>query len=380
MSRTPIGPIGQVIEPGSAVTHLRNYVQRGNSKRVFIFSGQRSFYWFEKNRFVEDLRGIASVTQFADVRPNPDLESLRVSLKAVEKFNPDVIIGIGGGSVLDLAKLSRALRDNPSAEPDTLTSNTAELNGRATQLVLVPTTAGSGAEATHFAVLYEQGIKHSIGGDSLLADHIVLDSALVSGAKPQQLAASGLDALCQCIESLWAVSATTDSRQIAYEGLVAVSSSLVGVVKGDHHLAERLLWGSHLSGRAINISKTTAPHALSYYLTARFGVPHGIAVASTIGNFINHFIFTIEGKSSTSQDERDTVSSIRKIFKISNEFTAIDYFNDLFLQLGLKSPRSFWPEDPILVEGWLQSANRDRLQNHPLVLDSANLPGILGLH
>lgn len=379
MTPVPSGPIGQVIEPGSAVKHLLDYVRRGNFRRVFIFSGQRSFSWFEANRFVEELRRFVAVTRLAEVRPNPDFDSLRLSVEAVSKNNPDIVIGIGGGSVLDLAKLSRALHDNPTVDPATLTTEAPHLDARATQLVLVPTTAGSGAEATHFAVLYRDGIKHSVAGESLLADHIVLDSALVGGGEPQQLAASGLDALCQCIESLWARAATVESRKTAYEGLVATSSSLVGMVQGDKGLAKPLLWGSHMSGRAINISKTTAPHSLSYYLTTHFGVPHGIAVASTIGHFIDHFLVTIDRNGPVTQYEREAVSSIRRVLELNENQTAVNYFDVLFLQLGLQSPQHFWPREPLLVEEWLRSANQERLQNHPLHLDPEDLPKILGL-
>lgn len=379
MTPVPSGPIGQMVEPGSCVEHLLNYVRRGNFRRVFIFSGQRSFFWFEANRFVEELLKFTAVMRLAEVRPNPDFDSLRLGVEAVSKHDPDIIIGIGGGSVLDLAKLSRALRDNPTVDPATLTTDAPHLNVRTTQLVLVPTTAGSGAEATHFAVLYRDGIKHSVAGESLLADHIVLDSALVRRGEPQQLAASGLDALCQCIESLWARAATVESRKTAYEGLVALSSSLVGMVRGDKRLAEPLLWGSHMGGRAINVSKTTAPHALSYYLTSHFGVPHGIAVASTIGHFIDHFLVTIDRNGSVTQYEREAASSIRRALELKDNQTAVDYFHFLFLRLGLQSPQLFWPREPLLVEAWLRSANQERLQNHPLSLDPEDLPKILGL-
>jgi len=379
MTPVPSGPIGQVIEPGSAVKYLLDYVRRGNFRRVFIFSGQRSFSWFEASRFVEELRRFAAVTRLADVRPNPDFDSLRLGVEAVSKHDPDIVIGIGGGSVLDLAKLSRALHDNPTVDPAILTTEAPNLNARTTQLVLVPTTAGSGAEATHFAVLYRDGIKHSVAGESLLADHIVLDSALVGGGEPQQLAASGLDALCQCIESLWARAATVESRKTAYEGLVATSSSLVGMVQGDKGLSKSLLWGSHMGGRAINISKTTAPHALSYYLTTHFGVPHGIAVASTIGHFIDHFLVTIDRNGPVTQYERETASSTRRILELNDNQTAVNYFDVLFLRLGLQGPQHFWPREPLLVDEWLRSANQERLQNHPLPLGPEDLPKILGL-
>lgn len=376
-SRTP--PLGERIAPGTADQYLIDYISKKHFTRVFLVTGHRSFSWFEDRGFIEKLSGIAEVTRWSEARPNPEFLNLKEGLEVLAAANPDIIVGIGGGSVLDMAKLLAVLHHREDAEVDSVTSGTLDLTTREVHLALVPTTAGSGAEATHFSVLYRDGSKFSIAGNGLLPDHIVLDPSLVTSGDQMQLAASGLDALCQCVESMWAKGATDQSRKHAVEGLQLISQSLVGFVKGNDSLAGDVQWGSHLGGHAINTSKTTASHALSYFLTMRFGVPHGIAVASTLGYFIEH-----HSKMGTQIRNADSIpdlalSQIREALGLKQADSAIEYFETLFSQLGLPTPRSYWPQDSGSVNEWLRSANPERLGNHPVGLGQAKLFLILNL-
>lgn len=379
MTTSPTPPLGERIAPGTADQYLIDYVSNKHFKSVFLVTGHRSFSWFEDREFIGKLSGIAEVTRWSEARPNPEFLNLKEGLEVVAAANPDIIVGVGGGSVLDMAKLLAVLHQRDLAEVDAVTSGTLDLTTREVHLALVPTTAGSGAEATHFSVLYRDGTKFSIAGSGLLPDHIVLDPLLVTSGDQMQLAASGLDALCQCVESIWAQGATDQSTKHAVEGLQLIAQSLVGFVQGDDSLAGDIQWGSHLGGHAINISKTTASHALSYFLTMRFGVPHGIAVASTLGYFIEH-----HSKMGTRDRNADSISDsalsqIRETLGLKQAESAIEYFETLFTQLGLPTPRSYWPQDSGSVSEWLRSANPERLGNHPVGLGQAELLQILKL-
>jgi alcohol dehydrogenase class IV len=152
-------------------------------------------------------------------------------------------------------------------------------------MIAVPTTSGTGSEATHFAAIYVDGKKVSVSHPMLRPWAAILDERL-HRAMPRPLAAvTGLDALGQAMESLWAVGSTEESRVYAAAGLKLIAGSLVASgVEADADARRAMMLGAHLAGRAINISKTTASHAMSYQLTQRFGIAHGHGVALTLGH------------------------------------------------------------------------------------------------
>lgn len=353
------------VEPGTADSFLRECISSNGFRRALIVTGMKSFSWFEDRRFVPSLAATISVQHWAGVSPNPNIDDLRKLLVTAREFNPDVIVGIGGGSVIDMAKLVAGLADEPT-KLDQVLASAQLIDSRERALVLVPTTAGSGAEATHFAVIYQRGVKYSVSGKGLVADYAVLDPDLVSSGASEQLAASGLDAFSQCIESLWSRRATSVSREKAEDGLRLVVPNLVAFTHGDTSKAAQMQRGSHFSGQAINISRTTGPHALSYYLTMTYGVPHGIAAASTVGFFIDRHNEMLRQELSPPLDGlTSSMASINRILGIGEVGSGTDYFNRLFDSLGLAAPDSYWPRSTSERETWLRSANAERLRNHP---------------
>jgi alcohol dehydrogenase class IV len=151
-------------------------------------------------------------------------------------------------------------------------------------VIAIPTTAGSGSEATHFAVVYRDGEKHSVAHASLRPAAAIVDPALTANLPPDLSAHSGLDALCQAVESIWSIHATEDSLAPAQAALALTWQHLETAVNEPTPAARSAMaWGAHLAGQAINLTQTTAPHAMSYTLTSAFGIPHGAAVALTLG-------------------------------------------------------------------------------------------------
>jgi len=356
------------IQAGTADVFLRNEVARRGFQRVLLITGQRSFRWFDQSRFVESLSRIASVRRWSNGSPNPKFDDLMQALAYARGHKPDAVIGVGGGSVLDTAKLVAAFAATPSKHTDTcLRADTAP--SRSIHLTLVPTTAGSGAEATHFAVLYREGKKRSVTGQALYADTIVLDPELVLSADPLHKAAAGLDAFCQCIESLWSINQTSNAREWALDGLTILAEHLVSFWSGEQPSARAMQWASHLSGKAIDETKTTGPHALSYFLTARYQVPHGIAVGSSIGHFIDHHNQVLNSSSVESVRQlAESMEIINGTLGLRGSEAGRDFFRDLFATLQLKNPEDYWPSTPNERKEWVASANQQRLQNHPTSL------------
>ena len=191
-------------------------------------------------RFLQD-KDITHLTTVGENARLEDVEEKRTQLLA----QVDAFIAVGGGTVIDTTKLLRGFSGVP--------------------FLAVPTTAGTGAEVTRFAVYYDHGKKCSADDVRYLPTDQVLIPEFCESASAYQKASCEFDAYAQAVESLWAKGATEESKGYARKALELMKS-------GDQ------LLGSYWAGRAIDISRTTAAHAFSYYMTANYGVPHGEAV------------------------------------------------------------------------------------------------------
>ena len=219
-------------------------------------------------------------TTFKEYSPNPTIEEVLAGLRAFEHGHHDSLVAVGGGSAIDTAKAIKSLLGSDGTE---FTAEGAPF-ARNVPLIAAPTTAGTGSESTHFAVVYVDGKKTSVAHDALLPDYAILDPKLLRSLPEYHKRASLLDALGQCVESLWAKAATQESRDYARRGIeliVANSNQYLAGPMSDlpSEVIESMQIASNMGGRAINLSKTTAPHAMSYGLTGHFGIAHGHAVA-----------------------------------------------------------------------------------------------------
>ena len=222
----------------------------------------------------------AHVNQFSSFTENPKVEELEQGLAFALTVSCDAIIAVGGGTVLDMAKLLNFFISSrvdchtfPYHTPPKVTASFMPL-------LAVPTTAGTGSEATHFAVLYKDGIKHSIEAENLQPSHVLLNPGLTNSLPPYLTACAGFDALAQAIESYWAIGSTRESRKYSIEAMKEALLHLErAVLRPNPTSRSAMLKAAYLSGCAIDIAKTTAAHALSYTLTSRYGLPHGHAVA-----------------------------------------------------------------------------------------------------
>lgn len=232
---------------------------------------------------------------FTGFKSIPLLEDLKKGLKALD-LNFDLVLAVGGGAALDMAKLL-ALFSVQEQAPEKYILEGAALKKPMVPLVAVPTTSGSGSEATHFAVCYANGVKYSVAHPSMLPCVAVVDGELTMSMPRSVAASTGLDAFSQAVESYWSIHSTEESRAYAREAAILVLNNLIGSVNGgvrENRIA--MAKAAHLAGKAINITRTTTPHALSYYFTLRFGVAHGHAVALTLGELLEFNALVDEGR------------------------------------------------------------------------------------
>ena len=181
-------------------------VQKMHPKRCFVVRGHHSFEACGGRAIIEQLQQVTDcdITEFEDFSVNPKYDEAKVGLDRMMLSQADLIVAIGGGSVLDMAKLIRHL---------------AAEQGHMIPLHAFPTTAGTGAEATHFAVAYIEGKKQSIAAEDVLPDVAVVYPPLTYSNNAYQAACAGFDAVAQAIESFWAKGATEESRQYSVRAL-----------------------------------------------------------------------------------------------------------------------------------------------------------------
>ena len=268
-----------------AVRRVGRVLDQLNARRVLVVRGKGSYAASGAERALEPGLHGRSVEFFSDFRENPRFEDVVRGLAAFTASRCDAVVAVGGGTVLDVAKLLVGLCTTP--DPLAAVQGRAALVGDTVPLVAVPTTAGSGSEATQFAVVYVDGHKYSMSAPCLLPGWAVVDPELTYSLSPKHTAVSGIDAFTQAVESTWSVHSTDQTRAwsatamlLAFEHLPAATSAPTPRVR------RAMSKAAHLAGKAINVTRTTAAHALSYPLTMRYGVPHGQAVCLTLGNLL----------------------------------------------------------------------------------------------
>ena len=278
------------------------------------------------------------------------------------------VLAVGGGTAIDCAKLIGVLAANPG-NAVALVTGERPIEASSRPLAAVPTTAGSGSEATHFAVVYVDGVKYSLEHESMRPRWVTLDPDLTKSQPPAVAAAAGLDAVCQSMESMWSVRSTPNSVALAREALTLSAGSLVAAVRAPaDDVRAAMCRAAHLAGQAIDITRTTAPHALSYGLTSRFGVAHGHAVALTLGE-IWHYNWEV-----TEQDVvdprgvnhvRDVMRTVGNIMGCVDPSDASSVVADLVSHCGLPTrlrELGLQRDDLLTVA---DSVNPDRLRNNP---------------
>jgi alcohol dehydrogenase len=366
-----------------AVHEVPAVVDQLAARRVLLVCGRRSFEASGAAEILPDLERVATVTRWSDFSPNTDADDLKHGLQVMADTSPQLVLAVGGGSAMDMAKLLCAYEQlPPDADVREAVRTGDPVEQRSTQLVLVPTTSGSGSEATHFAVVYVGEAKHSIAGPGMLPDRVVLDPLLARSGSPYQRASSGVDALCQAIESLWAADATETSREHARRGLALALMHLVPFVADPtEEAAEGMCLASHLAGRAINISKTTAAHALSYGLTKRHGISHGHAVAISMGGFLEIHAAAGLGDLQPRVDpeaHRMAMDEILTALGVTDGDQARTAFIRLLEQIGLESSlQRLGVEGQDELTRLAAMVNVERLGNNPVAMDESELRSVL---
>ncbi|MEE8188176.1 MAG: iron-containing alcohol dehydrogenase PsrA [Kiloniellales bacterium] len=267
----------------------------GSLARVPALLGGRSYglVTYGEPMFAElagrlaDLAGAPAIT-VDDIRPNPDFAGLGDSCArfAEAAEPPQVIVALGGGSVIDAAKVLAASNGDFARVRRYLETGEGARDLSALPIIAIPTTAGTGSEVTCSAALWDAkaGKKYSLALPGLYPEKAVVDPELHLGLPRALTISTGLDALSHALESLWNVNANPVSRALAVSAARDILDSLPKVVEdpGNIDLRTRVARAALMAGLAFSNTKTALAHALSYAITLRHGVPHGIACSFSL--------------------------------------------------------------------------------------------------
>ena len=231
-----------------------------------------------------------TVALFDGVEADPSRATLEAAVEVGRKAGARSVVGFGGGSPMDVAKLAAYLLGSGDALDDIWGVGNA--TGTALPLVLVPTTAGTGSEATPVSIITLPGDeKRGVSSPALIAGHAVLDATLTLGLPRAVTAATGIDAMVHAIEAYTSAHLKNPlSDLLAREALALLAANLLRVCEhpGDVEARSAMLLGAHLAGVAFSNAPVAGVHALAYPLGGRFHVPHGLSNALMLPHVLRH--------------------------------------------------------------------------------------------
>lgn len=336
---------------------VNDYLKEQGLKKPFIIHGKHFNDNSQFKFFSKQINGI----QFSNFSPNPTYEEVLEGLKNFKNNNCDSIIALSGGSGIDLAK---AIKLFSPYDKNYLHQIYSYVN---IPLVAIPTTAGTGSESTRYSVIYFDGEKQSLTHDCLLPNLAILSPNFLIDLPDYHKKSSLLDAFCQALESFWSINSNETSKKYASDSLVLFLKYYRDYLNNVKSANYPIMQASNLSGKAINISQTTAPHALSYKLTKLTGIAHGHSVSLLLPLLMEYMLDNLD----SLQDPRgekyylDTLQDLSKIFSQSNLKELILTVKSIIDTFNLPKVKIKYE----MLNELSNSVNLTRLRNNPIYID-----------
>jgi len=322
----------------------------------FLLVRDRAYNYLEIKALFDSIPHV----EFSEFTPNPLYEQVCEGVKIFNDNECNMIVAVGGGSTIDVAKCIKLY-----CKMD-LSINYLEQEKQDTgiPLIAIPTTAGTGSESTRHAVIYYEGKKQSISHPSIVPDIAVLEPSSLKTLPVYQKKCTMLDALCQGIESWWSVNSNYESIGYSKKAVQMIIDNWKAYISDNtDEAAAMIMEAANYAGRAINITATTAAHAMSYKITSMYNLPHGHAVAVCMPEvwdyMIDHTDDCIDSRG--AEYLRNTLSDISEMF-------SLDSFKQLMADLEMEYPTSENKEADVNL--LTESVNPVRLKNNPVALES----------
>lgn len=340
----------------------------GEYRRIFVVASQEGWKRFNPGGIRPFFSG-REVDVYSEFSTNPEFNEILRGAARFRAFRPDLILTIGGGSAMDVAKVIKA-EIFTGTSYDATKPESLKPSGSGPPLVAIATTAGSGSEATKYAVFYLGETKQSLSHQSLRPDMAIVDPELSYSLPPDQTAATGFDALSQSVEAYWSSRTVPAAQELAQASIKYILPNLYNAVHrpepgNRYHMAQ----GAYLSGQAIRLTRTTLPHALAYHLTKRYGLPHGHAVALTLPYFfLLNMDKTLPVQSPLGAEAH--YANMRRLFLLlgqENAGDALVFWRNLLHGCGLAPTLAeAGVNDPGKRRALVDSVDYGKMANHPV--------------
>ncbi len=360
----------------NGIERLPEILKEIGCKRLFLVVDS-SYPFLNIKDAIEALPVMEMVT-FSNFTPNPLYEQVCEGVEMLKASQCEAILAVGGGSAIDVAKcikLAVLAKEGNAAIIPPLVSQRLPIDRNKIPFVAIPTTAGTGSESTHNAVMYYEGSKQTVTNDGILPDYALLEPTVLKTLPLYQKKCTMMDALCQGIESWWSVNSTDESKEYSKAAVELIMANWRQYIfDNDDDAAKVIMLAANYGGRAINIAQTTAAHAMSYKITSLYNLPHGHAVALCLPEIWDYMIghtnncIDIRGE----RYVRDVFESISRSVGASSTEEAIRIIRIMMTEMGLGSP-SFVNDSEAELELLCKSVNPIRLKNNPIRLDNNSI-------
>lgn len=318
---------------------------------------------FQKN-LNQYLSGLSiKIVRFDNIKPNPLYESVVEGISIFKANNCSGIFAVGGGSAMDVAKCIK-LYSNMDDSENYLKQ---EIIPNDIPFIAMPTTAGTGSEATRYAVIYYNGEKQSVTSESCIPETVLLDANSLKTLPLYQKKSTMMDALCHAVESYWSVNSNDESKEYARKAISGVLENMDGYLNNSDDGNYGMLIAANYAGKAINISQTTAGHAMCYKITSLLGPSHGHAAILCDRVLFPWMVENID-RCIDSRGEgyiEQVLNDIAKMFGYSTAVEGKNCLENIFEKIGLEVPKATDEDISVLKS----SVNPVRLKNHPISLD-----------
>ena len=361
----------------SSTYDIKKFLNDNSFKKIFILCGKNSFVTSGAKKFIEESLIKKEVKFLYKISNIPILEELIKIINDIRNFKPDLILAIGGGAIIDYAKIANLVEVKDNLKELIINYNYPFKN-KYTKLAVIPTTAGSGAEVTSNAVIYVDQIKYSFENELLKPDNFFLIPEFLISAPYKIKSSAGFDAIAQAVESLLSKKSNEQSVEYASKSLrVSINSYISFLENPNIKNATEMSIASNLAGKAISISKTTAPHAASYPFTSLFNISHGHAVSLFFEKFIK-YNFDNLNRSETNFNIKKRFDHLFKLFDTNN----INEFNSKIILIKKKARL----EDNLKIlnidinkssEKIIKGINLLRLGNNPVKINERDIYNII---
>lgn len=281
----------QKIIKDSVEEHFANVLFQNKFSNCLIVTSKGNEQRGYLDYFIEEMAKTSCKVSIYTTNEYPNFLSISDIFNKHSSEHTDLVLSIGGGSVVDIAKIFSACK---VSNKQMKKFSDLKLSGRKKIYnIAVPTTAGSGAESTKFSTVWskEAREKHSFEDSSLLPNLVYFIPKFTSSLPLSTTLTTSLDALCHSIDSLWNKNGNQESIDLSINAIKIISSNLPLLITDLNNLdyREKLLEASNLAGKAINISRTSLNHSISYPLTNYYNLPHGFACTFSVLSTINIF-------------------------------------------------------------------------------------------